>query len=121
MRIDESQSNSRRGKTMKTQFLYQGLIGAALAGAALLSGGNAAAQAAPAGPDVTPTADAAETKPEIIIVTGTRTTGLTAADSPAPIDVLDIGTLSHTGQPDLAQALAQNVPSFTAQAFGGDT
>ena len=25
------------------------------------------------------------------------------------------------GQPDLIQALAQNVPSFNAQAFGGDT
>jgi iron complex outermembrane receptor protein len=27
----------------------------------------------------------------------------------------------RTGQPDLIQALSQNLPSFTAQAFGGDT
>src|SRR5205085_10152138 len=44
-----------------------------------------------------------------------------AADSPAPIQVLDIGTLEDVGQPDLIQALAQNIPSLTAQAFGGDT
>jgi iron complex outermembrane receptor protein len=56
-----------------------------------------------------------------IIVTGTRRTGMAAADSPAPIQVLDTTTLEKVGQPDLIQALAQNVPSFSAQAFGGDT
>jgi iron complex outermembrane recepter protein len=56
-----------------------------------------------------------------IIVTGTRTTGLKAVDSPAPITVLDSALLKRTGQPDLIQALSQNVPSFNAQAFGGDT
>lgn len=56
-----------------------------------------------------------------IVVTGTRTTGLRAVDSPAPIQVLDAGSLARVGQPDLNQALAQNIPSFTAQAFGGDT
>jgi iron complex outermembrane receptor protein len=58
---------------------------------------------------------------EEIIVTGTRRTGMAAADSPAPIQLLDTGTLEKVGQPDLIQALAQNVPSFSAQAFGGDT
>lgn len=58
---------------------------------------------------------------EEIIVTGTRRTGMAAADSPAPIQLLDTGTLEKVGQPDLVQALAQNVPSFSAQAFGGDT
>lgn len=58
---------------------------------------------------------------EEIIVTGTRRTGMAAADSPAPIQLLDNGTLEKVGQPDLVQALAQNVPSFTAQSFGGDT
>lgn len=58
---------------------------------------------------------------EEIIVTGTRRTGMAAADSPAPIQLLDAGTLEKVGQPDLVQALAQNVPSFSAQAFGGDT
>lgn len=56
-----------------------------------------------------------------IVVTGTRRSGMEAIDSPAPIQVLDQGVLVKTGQPDLIQALAQNMPSFTAQAFGGDT
>lgn len=56
-----------------------------------------------------------------IIVTGTRATGITAAESAAPIKVLDAEMLSHVGQPNLNQILTQLVPSFTAQAFGGDT
>jgi iron complex outermembrane receptor protein len=43
-----------------------------------------------------------------------------ATDSPAPVQVLDNDTLSHTGQPDLVQSLAQNLPSIQAQAFGSD-
>jgi len=58
---------------------------------------------------------------ETVIVTGTRTTGLRAVDSPAPITVLDSTALQRVGQTDLIQAIAQNVPSFNAQAFGGDT
>ncbi len=56
-----------------------------------------------------------------MIVTGTHITGLKAIDSPSPVQVLDVAALERTGQPDLIQALAQNLPSFTAQAFGGDT
>ena len=56
-----------------------------------------------------------------IIVTGTRATGTTAAESAAPIKVLDADVLSRVGQPNLNQVLTQLVPSFTAQAFGGDT
>ncbi|WP_375393648.1 TonB-dependent receptor plug domain-containing protein [uncultured Sphingomonas sp.] len=56
-----------------------------------------------------------------IIVTGTRAGGITAAESAAPIKVLGAETLSHVGQPNLNQILTQLVPSFTAQAFGGDT
>ena len=56
-----------------------------------------------------------------VIVTGTRATGVTAAESAAPIKVLDAEVLSHVGQPNLNQVLTQLVPSFTAQAFGGDT
>ena len=58
---------------------------------------------------------------EAVIVTGTRRSGLKAIDSASPIQVLDAGSLERTGQPDLIQAMAQNVPSFTAQAVGGDT
>ncbi|MFN9926052.1 MAG: TonB-dependent receptor plug domain-containing protein [Phenylobacterium sp.] len=63
----------------------------------------------------------AEADVEAVIVTGTRVTGLRAVDSPAPITVLDSTALTRVGQTDLVQAIAQNVPSFNAQAFGGDT
>jgi iron complex outermembrane receptor protein len=56
-----------------------------------------------------------------VIVTGTRSSGMKAENSASPIQVLDAASLQRTGQPDLIQALAQNLPSFTAQAFGGDT
>ncbi|MEJ2409831.1 MAG: TonB-dependent receptor [Novosphingobium sp.] len=57
---------------------------------------------------------------EAIIVTGTRTTGMKAADSPAPIQIMDGEALARTGQPDLIQSLAQSLPSVQAQSFGGD-
>ncbi|WP_331010018.1 TonB-dependent receptor plug domain-containing protein [Sphingomonas sp.] len=56
-----------------------------------------------------------------VIVTGTRALGITAAESATPIKVLSAEALSHVGQPNLNQVLTQLVPSFTAQAFGGDT
>ncbi|MDB5919488.1 MAG: TonB-dependent receptor [Massilia sp.] len=56
----------------------------------------------------------------IVIVTGTRATGMKAENSASPVQVLDASSLARTGQPDLLQALAQNLPSFNAQAFGGD-
>ncbi len=55
-----------------------------------------------------------------VIVTGTRVAGLRAADSPAPIQVVDANALTRTGAPDLMQSLALTVPSFNAQAIGGD-
>jgi iron complex outermembrane receptor protein len=58
---------------------------------------------------------------EAVIVTGTRVTGMTAADSSAPITVIGSDALSHVGQPNLIQALAQITPSFSAEALGGDT
>ncbi|HEY3655462.1 MAG TPA: TonB-dependent receptor [Steroidobacteraceae bacterium] len=58
---------------------------------------------------------------EEVIVTGTRQTGVKAADSAAPIQVLSAETLATvSGKPDLIEALASIVPSLTAQAFGGD-
>ena len=56
-----------------------------------------------------------------VIVTGTRVSGLKAADSPAPVQVLGSDALKRVGQPDLIQAMSQNLPSFTAEAIGGDT
>lgn len=71
-------------------------------------------------------ADAADKAPDqtevdTIIVTGTRQTGLRVIDSPAPVQVVDTTTLERTGAVDLRLGLANLVPSFNAQAFGGDT
>jgi iron complex outermembrane receptor protein len=67
---------------------------------------------APSEPDADPADD--------IVVTGTRQTGVRAADSAAPVQVLNAEALSRVGQPNLNQVLTQLAPSFTAQAFGGD-
>ncbi|MGZ6038716.1 MAG: TonB-dependent receptor plug domain-containing protein, partial [Phenylobacterium sp.] len=64
-------------------------------------------------------ADATSSVDELI-VTGTRATGMKAADSPAPIQVLGSTALKQVAQTDLMQAIAQNLPSFNAQGFGGD-
>jgi len=64
-------------------------------------------------------ADAEATVQEVV-VTGTRATGIQASESPAPIQVLSSSSLENAGRSDLMQALANVVPSFTAQAFGGD-
>jgi iron complex outermembrane receptor protein len=56
----------------------------------------------------------------VVIVTGTRATGLKVENSASPVQVLDATSLARTGQPDLIQALAQNLPSLNAQAFGSD-
>jgi iron complex outermembrane receptor protein len=85
---------------------------------------NASPAAAPDDPQANtlPAASAASAQAsDEIIVTGTRVVGTTAAESSAPIKVLDAATLSRVGQPNLNQVLTQLVPSFNAQAFGGDT
>ena len=56
-----------------------------------------------------------------VIVTGTRTTGVKAIDSAAPIETVGAGALTKVGQPDLIDALSQNLPSFNAQGYGADT
>ncbi|MFA5963965.1 MAG: TonB-dependent receptor [Sphingomonas sp.] len=72
-------------------------------------------------PETPAPAVSADQDPGDIIVTGTRRLGTTAAESATPIKLLGAETLEHVGQPNLSQALAQLVPSFTAEAFGGDT
>jgi iron complex outermembrane receptor protein len=57
---------------------------------------------------------------EAIVVTGTRSTGLKAVDSPAPVQVLGADILKRVGQPDLVQSLAQHIPSLQAQNTGTD-
>ena len=55
-----------------------------------------------------------------VIVTGTRQKGVDVASSAAPIQVIGGDQLAATGKGTLVDALAQLVPSFQAQAFGGD-
>jgi iron complex outermembrane receptor protein len=90
--------------------------------AAVLSTLSFGAAFAAAADDAAVPADAANaTSAGAVIVTGTRSSGIKVENSASPIQVLDAASLQRTGQPDLIQALAQNLPSFTAQAFGGDT
>jgi len=66
-------------------------------------------------------ADAATDEPtETVIVTGSRTSGLDEFTSSSPVQVLTTAELVAAGRPDLMNSLANMVPSFTAQAFGGD-
>lgn len=56
-----------------------------------------------------------------VIVTGTRQTGLSAAESAAPIQILSATALqSVAASPDLMSTLAQVVPSLTMEAYGFD-
>ena len=102
-----------------------GLLAAQGASAIAADRAPAAAPPSAAGPQTTPgdggQAAAAATADGDVIVTGTRTTGITAAESPAPIKLVGAEAIASVGQPNLNQALSQLVPSFSAQAFGGDT
>jgi iron complex outermembrane receptor protein len=79
-----------------------------------------AADAAAAAADASASADTGSTVSEVI-VTGTRQTGVKAADSAAPIQVVGGEALKHVGQPDLIQTLSQVLPSFNAEGYGADT
>ena len=96
------------------------ILGASLLALSAAMGSSGAYAAAAAVTD-TATADTGATLGELI-VTGTRQAGgVKAADSAAPIQVVGASALKSVGQPDIMQALAQNLPSFNAQAIGGDT
>ncbi|WP_340314755.1 TonB-dependent receptor plug domain-containing protein [Rhizorhabdus argentea] len=81
-----------------------------------LAGMAASAATAQSSPPEDPDAEGAT-----IIVTGTRSGGITAAESATPIKLVSQEAIEHVGQPNLNQVLTQLVPSFTAQAYGGDT
>jgi iron complex outermembrane receptor protein len=67
-------------------------------------------------------AQAADQEPTSeIIVTGTRQTGMKAADSAAPIQLIGAQAFQSVGQQDLTQVLAQTLPSLNFQGLGGDT
>ncbi len=65
-----------------------------------------------------------EKKPEStleeVIVTGTRATGVALSESAAPVQLVSAEALATSGESDLIGTLAQVVPSFQAQSFGGD-
>ena len=65
-------------------------------------------------------ADSSGTTVEEVIVTGTRTVGVKAANSAAPIQVVGATALTKTGATDLASALTSDVPSLNIQTTGGD-
>jgi iron complex outermembrane receptor protein len=85
---------------------------AALCAAASLQASQALADTA--------AASGAESDLEEVIVTGTRQSGLKAADSAAPIQIVSAETLKSSGAPDLMSALSALVPSLQMQAFGFD-
>ena len=115
-------------ESLMKSFLHAASAAALLAAVATPSMANAAVAVLADGL-ASPAADAAPVDaapaPDVsvneVIVTGTRLTGLRAVDSPAPVEVLDSGSLQRVGDPNLIQALSQNVPSFNAQGFGGNT
>ena len=100
---------------MKSHLLYSRLIGAVVAGA--LFGGNAFAQSAPdqSAPEALPAEDqsAPAEKAEIIVVTGTRTSGRSVTDSPVPVDVLPAEVIEDVAFTDTQDILRTLVPSFT--------
>lgn len=65
-------------------------------------------------------AQAQEATLEEVIVTGTRATGVALSESATPVQLISSEVLEDAGRPDLIGTLAAVVPSFTAQAFGGD-
>lgn len=81
-----------------------------------LSAAQAQTLPAPAEPEAT----AAEAPAADIIVTGTRASGQQAAESAAPIQLINEAAMSRVGQPNLNQVLTQLVPSFQAQTQGTD-
>src|ERR1700723_1750775 len=70
----------------------------------------------------TTSADATSSTPTTsdVIVTGTRQAGVTAADSPAPVQVVGASALVKTGAVDLASSLISDVPSLNIQTAGND-
>jgi iron complex outermembrane receptor protein len=102
---------------IRLNLVSRGALVAALLGSA--SASWAADPVAEPAPVPAPVADQTDTGSEVI-VTGTRVSGFKASDSAAPIQILGSDALKRVGQPDLIQALAQNIPSIQAQAFGND-
>jgi len=59
-----------------------------------------------------PTADASADQTQSVVVTGTRRSNRTVAESESPVDVLSARDLQASGAPDLGTVLSQLLPSF---------
>jgi iron complex outermembrane receptor protein len=111
---------SRRRPWERGQSVNKRAITAMAATSLILTLTAGAVRAQSAGPAPTASAPAVDALDEVI-VTGSRESGITAANSAAPVQILSAAALKTVaGNPDLLAALAQLVPSFTAQAFGND-
>jgi iron complex outermembrane receptor protein len=91
------------------------LAGASLVTLLAAAGSLHAAAAATDAAATTPSSSVGE-----IIVTGTRETGIKAADSSAPIEIVGKGELQRTGNTDLASVLTVAVPSLNVSTNSGD-
>ncbi|WP_428312354.1 TonB-dependent receptor plug domain-containing protein [Hydrocarboniphaga sp.] len=110
---------TRRFRALACAPLLAGAGMALMASAPARAADEAPVEVAAASPEVAAAGDVATL--DEVIVTGTRRAGgLQVSESPAPIQVLSADTLKSAGAPDLIASIAQLVPSFTAQAFGGD-
>jgi iron complex outermembrane receptor protein len=94
---------------MKTKFMGA----SALVLTSLLASQAFAQAAAPA-----PAGEEADV--EAVVVTGTRTSGLRAVDSAAPVQVVGNDMLTRSSTPNLVQELSLAIPSIQAQFAGGD-
>jgi iron complex outermembrane receptor protein len=63
-------------------------------------------------PQVANTAEPSGGNDETIVITGTRRTDRTVADSPVPVDVIAADQIVNSGQTETAKILNQLVPSF---------
>ena len=94
--------------TIASRHLFlSGLSALALATPAVAQQNQQAVQDPP-----TPEAAAQMGDEDAIVVTGTRRTDRTVANSPVPVDVITAESLSQTGHTELNKALTQEVPSF---------
>ena len=104
-------------KTLRRQLLATSLLASSLVALRPAQAQDAASSPPSSAGPMAPAASNGKDNAEII-VTGTRTVGMKASDSPAPIQVLGSDLIARTGNPGLVQTLSDNVPSFTAQVFG---
>lgn len=111
---------SRKTKTLKSRLRGALSPSIAIATAICALGGAAQAQTVATTVDTLADQPPPPAKDDVIIVTGTRVTGMTIEESAAPIQVVTAEVLTSTGATDLINALANQTPSFNANQTGGD-